>query len=90
MGHDPGWPICQRCAKRVARYELGWIEHADGSLTTSSVLDLDARARRDAARIWHAACFAPAVAEREPQAALRPVNGGASSRYQRAHRTPPS
>jgi hypothetical protein len=67
MDYDPGWPVCDRCGRRIRRYQLAWIEHADGRRRLSSVLDLDPRRRRDAGRIWHEPCYI-AAGEIEPAA----------------------
>ena len=53
MHRDPGWPVCQGCGTRLRRYELVWIERADGRRSITALLDLDTRARRDIARVWH-------------------------------------
>jgi hypothetical protein len=68
MDYDPGWPVCAHCGRRVGRYELAWIEHTGGRLSSASVLGLDARARRDTARVWHEPCFT-AAGEGQPAAA---------------------
>jgi hypothetical protein len=67
MDYDPGWPVCDGCGRRVRRYQLAWIEHADGRRTLSSVFELDARGRRDAARVWHEPCYV-AAGETQPSA----------------------
>jgi len=75
---DPqiGWPICDRCGRRVGRYEPAWIEHADGHLSAAAILDLDARARRDATRVWHEGCRKPPPAPDGPVAAPSTVPAG--------------
>jgi hypothetical protein len=71
MEYDPGWPVCDRCGRRIRRYQLAWLEHADGRRSLSSVLELDARSRRGAARVWHEPCYV-AAGEVEPPATAPP------------------
>jgi hypothetical protein len=56
--------LCAGCGAPVGVYEPVWLEHADGSLHPSSELNLDAQARRQAVRAWHAGCLPLETGER--------------------------
>ncbi len=51
-------PCCPRCGRQIEDDEPAWLETATGELHPSSRWNLDADARRAAARIWHVGCFA--------------------------------
>ena len=48
---------CAGCSETVGVYEPAWVEHADGTLHSSALMNLDEKTRRNAHAIWHAGCF---------------------------------
>jgi len=51
--------VCDGCGDLIGVYEPAWVEHADGTLTASSRLNLDHFDRQTAKRLWHAGCIVP-------------------------------
>jgi hypothetical protein len=53
-------PACSRCGDRIGAYERFWLELADGTLRSSSYLNLqwDLLRRRSWLRLWHRDCVA--------------------------------
>lgn len=59
MDHDRPLPVCARCGERIGIYEPLWLERADGTLCSSSYLNLGNHERSERARLWHPGCLAP-------------------------------
>jgi hypothetical protein len=47
---------CPICGDVIGVYEPVFVEHADGTTTRSSLLNLDPQERAGAAALYHAAC----------------------------------
>ena len=56
---DPGFPLCTHCGDRIGVYEPAWLVDADGSIRSSSWLNIDPDAGQNRARLWHHGCLAP-------------------------------
>jgi hypothetical protein len=56
QGEPAHWHVCCRCGDRIGVYELAWLEHDDGTLISSSLLNIAPAARRGLRRAWHAGC----------------------------------
>jgi hypothetical protein len=51
--------LCARCGDRIGVYERLWLELADGTLRSSSFLNLAQHELHGRARLWHHSCLAP-------------------------------
>jgi len=51
--------LCAGCGDRIGIYELLWCELPDGTLGSSSYLNLGCEQRRGRSRCWHLGCLAP-------------------------------
>jgi hypothetical protein len=51
--------LCARCGERIGVYEPLWLERGDGSLCSSSYLNLDQHEWHERSRLWHHGCLAP-------------------------------
>lgn len=51
-------PVCAACGDRVGVYEPLWLQHPDGSVVSSALLELEVR--HADGRIFHSACLAGA------------------------------
>jgi hypothetical protein len=53
--------LCAGCKDRIGVYEPIWLQHTDGTLATTSLLNLDPRLRmdEDPPRLFHLGCLAP-------------------------------
>jgi hypothetical protein len=61
LAEIPPFLRCSHCGDRIGVYEPAWLELADGTLRSSSFLNLphDLPAGERAARLWHLGCLAP-------------------------------
>ena len=62
MDDDLSFLVCTRCGDRIGVFEPLWVELSDGTIHSSSFLNLgqhlgNEECRR--ARFWHAGCLAP-------------------------------
>jgi hypothetical protein len=59
--NGPGFLLCTHCGDRIGVYEPAWLEHTDGSIRASSLLNMDPDARHaeNRSRLWHLGCLAP-------------------------------
>jgi hypothetical protein len=55
----PRWLVCARCGDTVGVHEPMWFEHRDGTIRSSSLLNIRAAERRLAHRVFHAGCIVP-------------------------------
>jgi len=51
--------LCAACGDRIGIYEPIWCEWPDGTLASSSYLNLSREQRCARARCWHLGCLAP-------------------------------
>jgi hypothetical protein len=51
--------VCARCGDRIGVYEPLWAELADGTLHSSSYLNLARCDLHHESRFWHLGCLAP-------------------------------
>ena len=51
--------LCAGCGERIGIYEPLWCELPDGTLGSSSYLNLSCEQRRGRSRFWHLGCLAP-------------------------------
>jgi len=51
--------LCARCRDRIGVHEPLWLELADGTLCSSSYLNLDRHEWHERSRLWHHGCLAP-------------------------------
>jgi hypothetical protein len=58
MPLHPSIPACSRCHDRVGVYEPFWLQLADGTLRSSSYLNLhrDLPPGQNLVRLWHRGC----------------------------------
>lgn len=59
MDDSSGWLLCAMCCDRIGVYEPLRLELVDGSLHTSSYLNLGDHPGRDPSRLWHLDCLSP-------------------------------
>jgi hypothetical protein len=48
--------FCASCGDVVGVYERIWVERPNGTLSATSLLNLDDEEREAAVRVWHAQC----------------------------------
>jgi hypothetical protein len=60
MQRQPCIPACTRCGDRIGVYEPFWVQLVDGTLRSSSYLNLDQDLGRQQSplRQWHRGCLA--------------------------------
>jgi hypothetical protein len=60
MPFQPILPGCSRCGDRIGVYDPFWMQLADGTLRSSSYLNLqwDLRPGQSLLRVWHRGCVA--------------------------------
>lgn len=57
---DRNWLlVCARCGDRIGVYEPLWLELADGTLHSTSYLNLAKYDLHQEPRLWHLGCLAP-------------------------------
>ena len=62
MDDDLSFLVCTRCGDRIGVFESLWVELSDGTIHSSSFLNLGrhlGNEERRRARFWHAGCLAP-------------------------------
>jgi len=60
MAGDTTHPVCGTCGERIGVYEPIWLKHADGTLTATSLLNLDEELQSDSHQaFFHLGCLAP-------------------------------
>ena len=62
MDDDLSFLVCTRCGDRIGVFEPLWVELSDGTIHSSSFLNLGQHLGNEArrrARFWHAGCLAP-------------------------------
>ena len=59
---DNPFLVCTRCRDRIGVFETLWVKLSDGTIHSSSFLNLGQHLRNEEhrlARFWHAGCLAP-------------------------------
>jgi hypothetical protein len=53
---QPARLLCASCGDVIGVYERIWVQRPNGTLSATSLLNLDDEERETAVRIWHATC----------------------------------